>query len=96
MSKNDLTKEKFSILEEKHKLTLMRLFSSDGASIIDRNGNVLSFGSVIDISNAKIEGVKGTGESVSSLLSQNGISVKVSQDGTIKLFGLIENKTIVI
>jgi hypothetical protein len=30
--------------------------------------------------------VKGTGESVSKLLASNGVSVKISQDGTIKLY----------
>lgn len=96
MSKNDLTKDRFSILDEKHKPTLMRLFSSDGASIIDTSGNVLSYGSVIDISKASIKGLKGTGESVSGLLGKNGISVKISQDGKISLFGVKGKEKIII
>lgn len=86
LSKNQLTKCPFSILEETHTQSLLRLLSSDGATVIDLNGKLISFGSVIDISKISITGVKGTGESVSALLANNGLSVKVSQDGTIKLF----------
>lgn len=31
-------------------------------------------------------GQVGTGESAAKLLAQNGISIKISQDGNIKLF----------
>lgn len=96
MTNNDLTKDRFSILNEKNKSTLLRLFSSDGASVINTSGKVLSYGSVIDISKVSISGVKGTGESVSSVLGENGLSVKISQDGTISLFGVEGSEKIVI
>ncbi|WP_459568533.1 hypothetical protein [Cupriavidus sp. 8B] len=85
LSKNELTEKPFSILDEKHTRTLLRLLASDGVSIIGVDGSVISYGSVIDTSKIAIKGVKGTGESVSALLSQNGLSVKISQDGNIKL-----------
>ena len=88
ISKNDLTKDRFSILDDRYKSSLLRLFSSDGASIINTQGEVLSYGSVIDISKASINGVKGTGESVSGLLGKNGLAVKISQDGKISMFGV--------
>ncbi|WP_335919118.1 hypothetical protein [Shewanella algae] len=96
MTKNNLTNDRFSILDMNHKSTLLRLFSSDGASVININGDVISFGSVIDISKASINGVKGTGESVSTLLGENGMSVKISQDGKISLFGVNGKGKIII
>lgn len=86
LNRNQLTKSPFSILERSHTQSLLRLLSSDGASIFLKDGSLLSFGSVIDISQIKVSGVKGTGESVSQLLATNGVSVKISQDGTIKLY----------
>jgi hypothetical protein len=86
LSRNQLTQTNFSLLDEKHTQTLIRLLSSDGASIFDTQGNLVSFGSVIDISKVPISGVQGTGESVASVLGANGVAVKISQDGTIKLF----------
>lgn len=96
MTKNNLTINFLSILDINHKSTLLRLFSSDGASIINTSGEVISFGSVIDTSKASINGVKGTGESVSTLLGKNGLSVKISQDGKITLFGVNDREKIVI
>lgn len=86
LSSNRLTRQPFSLLEEKHTQTLIRLLSSDGASVFSTDGSLLSFGSIVDISKIRINGVKGTGESVAALLSANGLSVKISQDGTIKLY----------
>lgn len=86
LNRNQLTKTPFSILERSHTQSLLRLLSSDGASIFLKDGTLLSFGSVIDISQINVDGVKGTGESVSKLLASNGVSVKISQDGTIKLY----------
>ncbi len=86
LSKNRLTRDSFSIINERHTQSLLRLLSSDGASIFSRDGELVSFGSVIDISKVAISGVKGTGESVASILGSNGVCIKVSQDGTIKLY----------
>ncbi|WP_064117590.1 hypothetical protein [Pseudomonas fluorescens] len=86
LSKNSLTTTPFSLLDEKHTQTLVRLLSSDGASIFNTDGTLLSYGSVIDISKVVITGVKGTGESVASILAKNGLSIKISQDGTIKMY----------
>ncbi|MBV4506513.1 hypothetical protein HU751_016825 [Pseudomonas sp. BW13M1] len=96
LSKNSLTTAPFSLLDERHTQTLVRLLSSDGASIFNTDGALLSYGSVIDISKVTINGVKGTGESVASILAKNGLSVKISQDGTIKMFSAKLTNPIVI
>lgn len=96
LSKNSLTTAPFSLLDERHTQTLVRLLSSDGASIFNTDGTLLSYGSVIDISKVTINGVKGTGESVASILANNGLSVKISQDGAIKMFSANLTNPVVI
>ena len=86
LSKNQLTTTPFSLTNERHTQTLIRLLSSDGVAIFSTDGTLLSFGSVVDTSKVEISGMKGTGESVAAILGRNGVAVKVSQDGTIKLF----------
>jgi len=65
---------------------IFRCFSSDGVSIIDNLGKLVYIGVIVDISKATIKGIAGTGESAASVLSKNGLSIKVSQDGVIKIF----------
>ena len=55
-------------------------------NIIDANGKIRYFGCIADISKAKAGGIKGTGETAASLLAQNGMAIKISQDGPIKIF----------
>ncbi|WP_153012989.1 hypothetical protein [Pseudacidovorax intermedius] len=86
LSQNRFTQQPFSILDEMHTQSLIRLLSSDGASIVARDGTLISFGCVVDTSKLQVKGIKGTGESVASLLGSNGLAVKISQDGTIKLY----------
>ncbi|ANI54287.1 hypothetical protein [Pseudomonas sp. DR 5-09] len=96
LSQNSLTTAPFSLLDEKHTQTLIRLLSSDGASIFHTDGTLLSYGSVIDISKVAINGVKGTGESVASILAKNGLSIKVSQDGTVKMYSANNTNPLII
>lgn len=63
-----------------------RLLSSDGATVIDKDGKIRYFGCFADLSKATIGGVKGTGETAASLLAQNGMAIKISQDGPINVF----------
>jgi hypothetical protein len=60
---NKLTHKSFSILEENYTNHIMRFLSSDGATIIDIEGNILYYGCIVDMKNLDIKGVKGTGES---------------------------------
>lgn len=83
---NSLTVEKVSILDDKFTNNIFRFLSSDGATIINENGEVLHYGCIVDMKNLEIKGVKGTGESAAEVLGKNGIAFKISQDGTIKVF----------
>lgn len=96
LTRNQLAAEPLSILDERHTQTLLRVLSSDGASVIGTDGSLISFGSIVDIAKVKIAGVKGTGESVAALLAQNGLSVKISQDGSVKLYLGSQKPTIFI
>ena len=44
------------------------------------------YGCIVNMDSAKVNAVKGTGETVASLLASNGVAFKISQDGTIKVF----------
>lgn len=63
-----------------------RLLASDGALVIDKDGIILGYGAFADLSQNIVEGVKGSGESAASILAQNGIAIKISQDGPIHIF----------
>lgn len=71
---------------------LKRILSSDGACIISKTGTVIRYGCIIkdtvsDPAQARPKAaLKGTGETAAGRLAANGISFKVSQDGTIKFF----------
>ncbi|MDR6540352.1 hypothetical protein ABIC56_000896 [Acinetobacter bereziniae] len=91
---NTLTIEKFSILESQFTNHIFRFLSSDGATIINKDGYVLNYGCIVDMKSLEIQGVKGAGESAAEVLGHNGISFKISQDGTIKLF--IDSKKYII
>lgn len=86
ITQNKLTQQPLSIKEEYLSPTVTRLLSSDGVTIIDLSGNVHSFGCIVDSSKINVSGIKGTGESVARYLSNNGIALKISQDGNIKIF----------
>lgn len=83
---NKLIHEPISILDKRYTNHIIRYLSSDGASIIDKNGLFQYFGSIIDMDSIELEGLVGTGEAAARALSSNGLSFKISQDGTIKLF----------
>jgi len=83
---NKLIDESISIQDKRYSNHIMRYLSSDGATIIDKNGYLNYFGCIVDMKNLEIKGVKGTGESAAKVLASNGLSIKISQDGTIKLF----------
>lgn len=92
LSVNRLTKEGLSILEPGHSQSIYRLLSSDGATIVNIDGTISAFGAVVDIAKAKVKGIRGTGESVASVLATNGVAIKVSQDGGIKVFTQQDSK----
>lgn len=83
---NRFIDDRISIRDTKYTNHIFRCLASDGATIISANGELLHFGCIVDVSRLDIKGLKGTGESAAQILSENGIAIKVSEDGTIKLF----------
>lgn len=77
---------------KKYSSTIIRIISSDGVTIFDNKGILKYYGCVVNIESAKIDGVVGTGETATKILSKNGIAIKISQDSTIKLFLDEKNK----
>ena len=85
-SKNEFSDRLLNFNDENIRPIVKRLLSSDGATVIDANGKIRYFGCIADISKATAGGIKGTGETAASLLAQNGMAIKISQDGPIKIF----------
>ena len=79
---------KLNIMKEEDEPLVDKILASDGAMVVDKNGEIL-FESVfanmnkVNASNGKLA---GSGETATRLLSSNGVAIKISQDGTIKIF----------
>ena len=85
-NKSSLTRKKINIKEAMNESLVSRLLSSDGATVINIDGEVLYYGCIVDNNAIENGGVTGTGESAAKILAKNGIAFKISQDGMIKLF----------
>lgn len=75
------------ILNEKNEQIVKRILTSDGVSVINKEGKIVYNGCVVNLS--KLSASKkmvGTGESATRLLAENGIAIKISQDGNVKIF----------
>lgn len=79
---------KLNLLLESNEPLIDKVLASDGAIVIEKNGDVM-YESVF----SKVGKIKsssgvliGTGETATRNLAQNGVAIKVSQDGTIKVF----------
>ncbi|MFJ5371470.1 hypothetical protein ACIPTP_02875 [Pectobacterium versatile] len=83
---NILSKDRITITNIKHKSIMTRLLSSDGTTIISKNGQLISFSTIISFNNNASGMLNGSGEKVAEYLSANGITIKISQDGSIKIF----------
>lgn len=85
-TKNSFLKEKINI-KNKHAIKhLLRCISSDGACVFSNTGILEHIGVIVNLENAKASGMTGTGETAAAILKQNGLAIKVSQDGLIKIF----------
>jgi hypothetical protein len=85
-TKNNFLKQNINITDSQYTNHIFRCLSSDGASIIDKFGNLLYLGVIVNLDKAKVSGIAGTGESAASILKSNGLSIKISSDGMIKMF----------
>lgn len=83
---NQLATSSFNITDQAYSSLLKRILSSDGATVIRLTGEVEAYGCMVETAQAKVSGVKGTGETAAGLLAKNGVAIKISQDGTIKVF----------
>ncbi|MCH5021531.1 hypothetical protein I1A44_19115 [Pectobacterium atrosepticum] len=83
---NVFTKDEITITNINHKAIITRIFSSDGTAILSKKGSLISFSTMISHDNNTTGPLSGTGEKVAEYLSKNGVAIKVSQDGSIKLF----------
>lgn len=83
---NTVFKQSISLFEENLNELTLSCITSDGVSLISSNGELISFGNIVDISKAKLSGISGTGETAVKILATNGISIKVSSDGNVKIY----------
>lgn len=83
---NKLSRTNFKITNHAFSPLIKRMLSSDGATVISGTGEVVAYGCMVEMSKAKVSGLKGTGETAAGQLAKNGVAIKVSQDGTIKVF----------
>lgn len=89
-NKNTLTTERLNICDRRQLDLILRLLTSDGASVIDCTGNLLHYGCILapatlpSPTNNPI--LRGTGENAAEFLGKSGFAIKVSQDGAATLF----------
>lgn len=83
---NKLARTSFKITDQSYSSLVKRMLSSDGATVIRSSGEIEAFGCMVDMTGAEPTGIKGTGETAAGMLAKNGFAIKISQDGTIKVF----------
>lgn len=83
-----LWKTKLNILKKSHEILVDKILASDGAIVIEKNGDIMYESVFVDVGKAKVslDTLVGTGETATAYLAQNGVAIKVSQDGTIKVY----------
>lgn len=67
-----------------------RLLASDGATILDQEGQIRYFGCVVESRLEQGGPVRGTGETAAATLGKLGVALKVSADGVVKVYGASE------
>lgn len=77
-----------NVLEGKDEPLILKILASDGAIVINKNGDILYESVFADVAKIKQNAnvLAGTGETAAKCLSDNGVAIKVSQDGTIKIY----------
>lgn len=84
----NIWKRKLNLLDESHQVMLEKILASDGAIVIEKNGQVLYESVFADMKESTIEKEKlvGSGETAARFLAKNGVAIKISQDGMIKIY----------
>lgn len=91
---HSMSKKSFNVVDKQYDGLIKRLLSSDGATVICQDGSIKYYGCIIKMEVTEANVLKGTGETAASRLASNGIAIKISQDGTIKIF--LNDKTKII
>lgn len=88
----NIWKRKLNLLNESHQVILEKILASDGAIVIEKNGQVLYESVFADMKEPNVEKAKlvGSGETAARFLAKNGVAIKISQDGMIKVFACNE------
>ena len=83
-----LWETKLNILKRSNEVLIDKILASDGAIVIEKNGDIMYESVFVDVGKAKVSlnTLVGTGETATAYLAQNGVAIKVSQDGTIKIY----------
>lgn len=84
----NIWKRKLNLLDESHQVIIEKILASDGAIVIEKDGQVLYESVFADIRESNVQKAKlvGSGETAAQFLAKNGIAIKISQDGMIKVF----------
>ena len=83
-----LWKKDPNILEERNEGIVDKILASDGAMVINRMGEIIyeSVFARLEKKTISPNRLMGTGETAAKHLAQNGVAIKVSQDGAIKIY----------
>lgn len=87
--RTNVYKKSLSIKERKHESLMDKILASDGTIVVGKNGDII-YDSVFykgDLKSETGELLTGTGVSAAKALASNGVAIKISQDGSIKVFG---------
>lgn len=83
-------KSQLNLLNESHQVLIEKILASDGAIVIEKDGKIMYESIFADMSNEsdtkESSKLVGSGETAARLLATNGVSIKISQDGMIKIF----------
>ena len=84
---NKTVKTSIKISDERNEQIVRRIITSDGVTVINSDVEIVYNGCVVNLSKlSQSNKLVGTGESATKLLAENGVAVKVSQDGSIKIY----------
>ena len=83
-----LWNNQLNILDESHQVLVDKILASDGAVVVNKDGKIFyeSVFADMDKANASKVELAGSGETAAQFLGKNGVCIKISQDGTIKIF----------
>jgi hypothetical protein len=80
-------RDNISINNKEFQGLIIRMLSSDGVTIINKEGEIIANGGIVKLDySIKNEGLSGTGNLAAKVLSKKGSSIKISQDGNISIY----------